>query len=268
MTKNDRFRESRIKSGKSQDELAVIFGVSQSYISSLEKNSPFSYKKAKLFGEVLNVDADWLYYGDNNDTSVVNNAQSGERNKQHTSFTDSERMDVNEGSRINPTFPGIPDREENNITVIERYISPDHTPIPVYDDTGDIHNIDELLKNDDIKPVVLIMKGHLGCHAVVRHNDSAMDKDFLQGTHQKCQLGIQRVFHFKNTIIPGMAAIIILEEFTITRYVHRADNKDQLLLRSADTVLFPDMIIDIAHIKQMWRIKSVTPVVQSKILMY
>jgi len=191
-----------------------------------------------------------------------------QENKQHTSFTDSERIDVNKGSRINPTFPGMPDREENNITGIERYISPDHTPIPVYDDTGDIHNIDELLKNNEVKPVVLIMKGHLGCHAVVRHNDSAMDKDFLQGNHQKCQLGIQRVFHFKNTIIPGMAAIIILEEFTITRYVHRTDNKDQLLLRSADTVLFPDMIIDIAHIKQMWRIKSVTPVVQSKILMY
>lgn len=152
----------------------------------------------------------------------------------------------------------------NAITTLQRYISPGHDPIPVYDDTDDLENITGLLKDPQKKPVILLMKGHLGCNVVIRHNDTAMDKDFPP----KCQLGIQRVNNFKKRIIPGMAAIIELEDFTITRYVFEGSNKNEFLLRSADPDLFPDMKVEITDIKTMWKIKSVTPVAVPKILMY
>jgi transcriptional regulator with XRE-family HTH domain len=147
---------------------------------------------------------------------------------------------------------------------LERFLSPGFTPIPVYDNTGDVEHLSDLLNNRDIKPVVLIMKGHLGCDIIVRHNDKAMDKVFPP----KCQLGIQRVNNFKRRIIPGMAAIIVLEDFTITRYVHTAPDDHQLLFKSADPEGYPDMIVSKEEIKEMWKIKSFTREALSEIMMY
>lgn len=224
-----------------QLELSKIVGFSRAYISEIESGKKNVSKSTQVeYEEKLNVNRKWLETGE------------GE-------------MFLKQKIE---TPPKIETTEENTNTGVERFITPEHQPIPVYDDTDGIDNIEELLNNTTIKPVVLIMKGHLGCNLIVRHNDSAMDKDFLQLPNQKCQLGIQRVFNFKNTIVPGMAAIIILDEFTITRYIHLSQNKEQFLLRSADPALFPDMFIAIDDIKQMWKIKSITPVNVSKILMY
>jgi len=178
------------------------------------------------------------------------------------------------GEMLNENYPvGEPFGEYQVKEIIEpdrfsRFISPEHAPIPVYDDTNGVHNIEELLSNEAIKPLVVIMKGHLSCDVVVRHNDAAMDKDFIQDGYTKCQLGIQRVHNFKKMIIPGMAAIIMFEEFTITRYVFTTQKNNEFLLRSADLENFPDIIVEREDVKQMWNIKSITPVVYAKILMY
>ncbi len=154
--------------------------------------------------------------------------------------------------------------ENNTHTSLDKYLSDGYEPIPVYDNTSGISLISELLNNDHIKPVVLIMKGHVGCNLVVRHNDRAMDKVFAP----KSQLGIQIVNNFKKMIVPGMAAIIVLEDFTITRYVHNAPDDSQLVFKSADPDAYPDITISKEDIREMWKIKSCTPEAVSQIMMY
>lgn len=69
MTKNDRLKEARIKSGMSQEELADKLGVSQAYVGGLESNKSFSLKKAKQIGEILGVNGDMLYFDNNQNTT-------------------------------------------------------------------------------------------------------------------------------------------------------------------------------------------------------
>lgn len=66
MTKNFRLKQARERKGLSQDELASKMGTSQAYISGLERDKAFSFKTAKKLAEILECDADELYFGDNN----------------------------------------------------------------------------------------------------------------------------------------------------------------------------------------------------------
>lgn len=252
-----RFKQIRDSLRLGQEEFAELVGIKQSHVSSIETGKRNITGDIKLsLQDNVGVNRHWL------ETGVGEMfLQKGELNADKSDMNYASEPRNNYNIRIIEPQPQV---REDVITDLQRYISTGHEPIPVYDDTDDLENIDELINNPEKKPVVLLMKGHLGCNAVVRHNDSAMDKHFPP----KCQLGIQRVNNFRNRIIPGMAAIIELEDFTITRYVFEADNKDELLLRSADPESFPDMKISVAEIKTIWKIKSVTPVAIPKILMY
>lgn len=77
MTKNLRLKDARIKSGLSQSDLAKKLGVNPQYINMLEDNKGYSYKKAKELSEILNVSADWLFFGRNNAGEMEPPTQEG-----------------------------------------------------------------------------------------------------------------------------------------------------------------------------------------------
>lgn len=64
MTKNERLKAARVKSGLSQEELAVKMGVNQAYVGNLESSKGFSLKKARQIAEFLGADGDHIYFGE------------------------------------------------------------------------------------------------------------------------------------------------------------------------------------------------------------
>lgn len=132
MTKNERLKEARLKSGKSQDELATILGVSQAYIGGLERDQAFSLKKAKAIGNALGVSGEWLYFGDENDDITLINLN-------YTSKPDHDDLKKNKLDKINSLRGVIKNVEakrkiqdnENNLSPIDRYAD-----IPMYQFPG------------------------------------------------------------------------------------------------------------------------------------
>ncbi len=76
MNKNERLKKARKEANLRQHELANLLNTSQPYISSLERDDDFSYNKAVEIAKILNVDPDWLYYGNpadrNNAEHIIN----------------------------------------------------------------------------------------------------------------------------------------------------------------------------------------------------
>jgi transcriptional regulator with XRE-family HTH domain len=120
MTKNLRFKQAREKSGKSQDEIADLLGVSQAYISSIEKDKTFSLKNSKKFAKILNVSAEWLYFGNEEGNKGNNNTQSVEDNI-HNDLAGSQIIGHNANKTGNDGY-NIPGNK--NVT-IQKEIDPD-----------------------------------------------------------------------------------------------------------------------------------------------
>jgi len=113
MTKNSRLKDARIRSGKSQRDLAALLEVSQAYINGLENDKPFSFKKAKIIAPLIGVDADWLYFGDKNqpivenDTKITNGVSIGKSNKKDglNDLNDIGQLNTKLTYTENSTFP-------------------------------------------------------------------------------------------------------------------------------------------------------------------
>jgi transcriptional regulator with XRE-family HTH domain len=265
MTKNEKLKQSRLKKKLTQAELAAILNVKQAYISGIETSQTFGIKKAREIAKVLDVDAEWLYNDDiepeeggvltgSEDRNTPNfNPRANENTtdsykKQGRGFRDHEPVE----------FYGSPpasteDRTTQNTDIL-KWVDPHHTPIPVFDLAENFDSISQLIEYG--KPTVLLLKGHLDCDAVVRHVDSAMNKDWPE----RCQLGIRRIRNFKKRIIWGAAHRIVLDEQIVTRYVFKGDSPNELLLKSSDPVKFPDMNIGMDEIKEMWKVESLSPI--------
>lgn len=72
MTKNEKLKQSRMKKGLTQAELASLLGVKQAYISGIETSQTFGIKKAKEIAKLLDVDPVWLYNDDKIDVELSN----------------------------------------------------------------------------------------------------------------------------------------------------------------------------------------------------
>lgn len=118
----------------------------------------------------------------------------------------------------------------------------------------------------DILPSVVLITGklHVGCDLVIRHCDKAMARVLSIG----CYIGIKKIHYFKEEIIEGMMCVVVLNEFTIERYVFSGKDDDHFLLRSADPESAPDMQIKISRIVELWLIKSVSKPIESETLMF
>lgn len=71
MTKNDRVRVARERTGISQEDLAIFMGVKQPYIAGIEKNKGFSIKVARKLSKFLGVSAEWIMFGDDADNRDI-----------------------------------------------------------------------------------------------------------------------------------------------------------------------------------------------------
>ncbi|MEB0262867.1 helix-turn-helix domain-containing protein [Mucilaginibacter sp. 10I4] len=74
MTKNEKLKQSRLKKGLTQAELAVMLNVKQAYISGIETSQTFGIKKAEQIAKILEVDALWLYNDDIIDNVLSQNS--------------------------------------------------------------------------------------------------------------------------------------------------------------------------------------------------
>lgn len=102
MTKNERFKDARLKSGKSQQEIADLIGVSQAYIAGIEKKQAFSLKKAKLLAPLVGIDGEWLYFGDklSQESNIEQELNINQEAKESTSITLREPDEVNQKSNF------------------------------------------------------------------------------------------------------------------------------------------------------------------------
>lgn len=71
MTKNDRVRIARERSGISQEDLAIFMEVTQPYIAGIEKNKGFSIKVARKLSKFLGVSAEWIMFGDDGNNKNI-----------------------------------------------------------------------------------------------------------------------------------------------------------------------------------------------------
>jgi len=108
MTKNTRLKEARLKSGLTQTELAHEIDAKQPYIAKLEKNEDYSLAQAIKLAEVLKVDAQWLINGDINNSEVINNNPSINKNKKGVPYYDIDFVGgfdlVFNNNEVNPSF--------------------------------------------------------------------------------------------------------------------------------------------------------------------
>src|ERR1700761_9200766 len=224
-TENQRIKILRKHLKLSQQMFAESIGLKQGTYSGIESGAnPLSTRAKIIIQNLYNVNANWLESG------IGDMILSAPEESYPTTTTRSHSHTT--GRIARPNLPLTYYKMINDETKTD-YL------IPVFDrySTG---VLSPLLDPDSQGPApIAILRKDLqtDCELVVQHKDKAMDNVL----RPKCYLGIKRLHKFKETIIPGMICIVVLDEYTIERYVHADDSPNMLLLKSVDPELYPNM---------------------------